>query len=320
MFNRSWIRVIAFVGILIVGVGLIPDSGKTQTNLVPSANQQPAAAQNQTQSQPGRETTALPLWFEKAEEIWRAYISKSETAASDDQRRQNSDLDAQWAMAYAAIAMALFTFMQLFVTGATLLYLKWTFAENKKAANASIRAADSAQRSAAAAEIEAKDTRQNFENTERPYIYIFGPKLFLTNGREVGGLNPWAEYCVGNFGRTPATCESILCEMIVLEADKPSPPASAPPDNPVVVNPVFEPGRRYDATRIRAPDSLQFFIGTAAVTPMVLPTERIYLQIWIRYRGPFSRGYETRASWIWDNSVSQFVRFQADNPEFNGMT
>ncbi len=313
-------RVFAFVGCVIASAFVWQSESYSQAQPKKSTAQEQQGQAAQSATPITLNLTVNPT-IEKApcdEECQRAEQRKN-TREEDGLKTQMSATDAAWEAIKLNWFQAAVGAITLFVVGAT-------FHQTKRTADAAVAAAKAADKSANAAEQQAESTRLNFEKTERPYIYVFGPKWFFVNPIEPGGLEPWAEYCIANFGKTPGRCEKVLLKMNICQTDEPDPPSPAPLDNNAVVNPVFEPTRRDDASRIRFPSEAPQFhdIGVindrVLVSPILNPGDRVFLQIWLMYRGHFEQTYETRVTWIWDGSLRQFVYFRRDDPKYNRLT
>jgi hypothetical protein len=91
------------------------------------------------------ELSVLRSLLSEAVEMAREQIGKYERGKPEDDRREDGDLYAQQVMAWAAVAMAVFTLSQFVVGVITLIYLKNTFRENRRTADAAVRAAVAAE-------------------------------------------------------------------------------------------------------------------------------------------------------------------------------
>ena len=104
--------------------------------------------------------------------------------------RQERDLDAQWLMAYAGIAVAFFTLGQAFLTGIGIHYLRRTL----RATDAAVAEAKSATK---AAEDAVAVTKDSAERQLRAYVGVNEALSTWRNG-------PSAQIEIKNGGQTPA--------------------------------------------------------------------------------------------------------------------
>jgi hypothetical protein len=144
MLSRNRLRNAAAIGCLIAALW-IPD-GRGQ-NVNQGAPQQQQTKAVDSYADIVAELAVLRTALSDAIEMATKWKAQADRDKPDDDKRQDSDLDAQWWMAIAAVAMAAFTFLQLIVGAVTLRYLYLTFKETRRTARHAIVASRSAHRS-----------------------------------------------------------------------------------------------------------------------------------------------------------------------------
>ena len=139
---------------------------------------------------------------------------------------------------------------------------------------------------------------------ERPYIYIFGAK-----GVELESGNPnwFLKYSVANYGRTPATIETISTKISV--GALPENPAAIAGWHCLLATPILTPNGVESDIREWFPDGIDAKEYTDEYTqrgeawmPDLKDGESFYFWIKIKYRGPFTWDHETSACWRWERS------------------
>lgn len=152
-----------------------------------------------------------------------------------------------------------------------------------------------------------------FSDLERPYVYIFGAKGLE---RESERMDPYdfLKYSVANYGKTPASLESV-CLKISL-GNTPEVPVPVGEWHSLRALPILTPNERRDDTEV-VPESIPTSQYADENTPpddsFTVPDleagTEFFLWVQIKYNGPFSTGHETSACWKWDRDSSRLILY-----------
>jgi hypothetical protein len=176
-----------------------------------------------------------------------------------------------------------------------------------------------ARKNAEATKTQADVAKDTLTKIQRPYIYVFGVDRLLTSP-QVPGLTPYVEYSVANYGQTPAVIEIV--NVGFFSGHTPEIPLHVDFDHQLVISPIMPPHDRRD---LREP-ILEQFIGenlgvivdlekqTTYPLPRLTPNESLFFRVMVSYNGPFVYGYETSATWIWNQASDRFV--QLNDPQY----
>lgn len=177
---------------LIAAILLLPRELVAEEKSQPSEPQ--AQTQPQTHQQPAivSDVTILRSLFNEAVKIFTAEKAANEDTERRKERREQDDLYAQNVMAAASIMIAVFTFIQIIVGGITLYFLWRTFTENRRTANAAIKAAEAAEKSV-------EVTSDTAERQLRAYVTMKNCIVEFENNRIIK-----IKIVVKNTGQTPA--------------------------------------------------------------------------------------------------------------------
>ncbi|MET4173838.1 hypothetical protein ABIB99_004938 [Bradyrhizobium sp. LA6.1] len=160
-----------------------------------------------------------------------------------------------------------------------------------------LRADKTARISAEAAQAQT----HNFSKLERPYLYVFNPKG-LQLKEDVEDPYHYVEYDVANYGKTPATIESVFAGISV--GRLPGDLGSAWRWHSLLSLPIMVPNEKRTKLSLDVPESIT--IGEYAdedTPPMPEPElsgdDQFFVRIVVKYRGPFTSSHETSACWRW---------------------
>jgi hypothetical protein len=169
-------------------------------------------------------------------------------------------------------------------------------------------AADAAKRSADVAE-------RMLVDAERPYLFVFGVARFKYAKDSEWGESAFVEYTVANYGRTPAIIEDARADFLIPGVGTIDNVGPVLEDHPLFIVPIIAPGtirgpiehHRWSVTNVDNPEShvelkftrMQIEDGTEEVTPILKDKESLYFRVVLRYRGPFTKGHETSACWLY---------------------
>jgi len=304
-------------------VALISDSVESKRR----PRQQPIGAQNQQSTQPAapdqRGTDQVPLTVK----IQPAPDAKEKANKEDHERQEKAKIDEKLAFETQRIAdytdrLALFTiflFCAAVAQAGLFVWQLWLILKSLKdakiASDAATVAARAAKRSAIASVIQAKISRDTLVKIQRPYIFVFDVSRLQTSN-DVPFLTPYIEYSVANYGQTPAIIENVGVQF--MEGGQPLAPIKVDDDHDLFVSPVLPPGDRRRQLRERLPEP---FIGedlgiivdltknTTHPIPRISPHADLFFRVIAYYRGPFSDGHKTSATWIFDKSLGHFVQY-----------
>jgi hypothetical protein len=224
--------------------------------------------------------------------------------------------------AIVAVAMAL---IALFVLGlwrstSRLLHISRRQLESVQGAAAEqsaliSRSVAAATEAAAASRRHAATAQRALEELERPYLFVFGVKYLKIDAERSGELEPFVEYTVANYGKTPAIVENIGAGFEAAAGAQAQAPFQVDDVNPLVVAPILAPQEKrgpvkhYYPTDGAVPDFK--FIGSGPFSSFAVletkPNEDLLFRIVIEYRGPFGSEHKTSACWAYDKLTDTFV-------------
>lgn len=186
----------------------------------------------------------------------------------------------------------------------------------RKGMDDATRAARAAEDAAKAGMDQAKVAERALTELERPWVFVFGPKYATTDGEEF-----FVEYTVANYGKMPAIIEGASLGFVFDAADGgPQLPLNLDEDHSLVSSPILSAGeerplREYFPANPRGEVSFRMIHeGTDEQSLIRTPSveiglgHRLFFRVIIPYRGPISRGHETRANWLYREEPMDFVR------------
>lgn len=142
----------------------------------------------------------------------------------------------------------------------------------------------------------------NFSKLERPYLYVFNPEGIELKA-DVEDPFYYVEYDVANYGKTPATIESVFAAISV--GKTPGEFVDARRWHPLLHSPILVPNEKRTKFSVDVPETI--VIGEYAdqdTPPMPAPDlsgdDEFYVRILIKYHGPFTSDHETSACWRWE--------------------
>ena len=176
------------------------------------------------------------------------------------------------------------------------------------------RSVAAATEAAAASRRHAATAQRALEELERPYLFVFGVKYLKIDAERSGELEPFVEYTVANYGKTPAIVENIGASFEAA-GDEPQAPFQVDDVNPLLVAPILAPQEKrgpikhYYPTDGAAPDFK--FIGSGPFSSFAVietkPNEDLLFRVVIEYRGPFGKEHKTSACWVYEKLTDTFV-------------
>ncbi len=283
---------VAARGCLILGLALVPSNVPGQ----PRPQTEQAERQKAESEQPSifLDASSLKPMFDE----WVRIRGEEKTAgeASEQRRewREESDLIAQQGMARWAMILVILTSTQLIVAFFTLIYLWKTFKATRVTAQAAVDSAGAAQQSTVVAQ-------HHFERTQRPYIAIFDVMILSFHPGII-------VYDVGNFGTTPASIKEAYVGTWTA-TDLPPPTLSkVGPRHRLTISDVIRPGNQLNKIQEVFPKNVRFTQGGLDIPP----NEKIYMQIIIKYEGPFSGPHQTGGLWVYSVKDNAFSRVGGD--------
>jgi hypothetical protein len=198
--------------------------------------------------------------------------------------------------------------------------------------SAAVQTAEAAKESAAAAAKQAKAAEDALTLLERPYVFIFGVR-----GIKYDKLlsDFFVEYTVANYGKMPAIIDGPHIGFDISERAEPPMPPLLHDAHSLMASPILQAGevrrniRAYFPAGMVGPDITvkieeiraadidpnEIFSGPEKDEPpaTVFPTVNapdgfdVFFRAVIRYRGPFTKGHETGAVWLYNPGNFEFV-------------
>ncbi|HUZ62165.1 MAG TPA: hypothetical protein VMU82_00470 [Acetobacteraceae bacterium] len=146
---------------------------------------------------------------------------------------------------------------------------------------------------------------------ERPYLYILCDGTFAYEGESL-----YVGYDVVNHGKSAAIVEDVVDNLAPSHTGEPEAGLHFEYTHPLSLRRVLGPGEHRHAIRVKPPGNLgirklpsgEFTIET---------TDDVFLSIQILYRGPFTKGHETRATWRLEGLSNRFVEAFPEDEEYN---
>jgi len=161
-----------------------------------------------------------------------------------------------------------------------------------------LRADKTARISAEAAQAQT----HNFSKLERPYLYVFNATGLLLK-EDVEDPYHYIEYDVANYGKTPATIESVVAGISVGKI--PGELGSAWRWHSLLRLPIMLPNEKRTKLSLDVPETIVINEYADEDTPPIPAPElsgdeEFYVRILIKYRGPFTSDHETSVCWRWE--------------------
>lgn len=282
--------------------------GQSKPDRKPPSAQPPALDQ--------RGTDQMPL----SVKIVPGNSSKEDGAKQEAERAEKSKVDEKVAFETQRVAdytwyLAGFSLLLVLVAiGQAALFI-WQLRYMRRGMEDATTAARATRRSAIAAVAQAKVARDTLVKGQRPYVFVYGIERLMTRN-DLRGLTPFVEYVVANFGQTPAILENIGAGFH--EGELPVAPLRIDDDHPLYAAPILPPNEKRGELKELLPEA---FIGedlgiivdlnkkTSHPVPKFAADQDFFFRIIVYYRGPFSDGHKTSATWRYERSLEQFVQF-----------
>ncbi|WP_445222138.1 hypothetical protein ACKWRH_20920 [Bradyrhizobium sp. Pa8] len=201
----------------------------------------------------------------------------------------------------------------------------WQLRYMRKGMRDSTIAAEAARTSAGATVAQAEIARNSAIQLQRPYIFIFGVTEFKPTQTAFS-----VYYTVANYGAIPAIVEDAFVGFVFSDRGEPGLPNRIWDDHDLSTSPILEAGaeRRsltesvpdgMDSTSpINIPDGAGGWYPTRFEPDWNVPTENdVFFRVVIRYRGPFSSGHETSATWLCERESKQLIQRGGEDYNYN---
>lgn len=167
-----------------------------------------------------------------------------------------------------------------------------------------------AARTARAAVSQAEIAEKTFKNLERPYLFVSGVERLEIDPASVGGLEPFVRYNVANYGKIPAIIEEVYVGNCSSHTGGPHIAPLVDLKNPLMSHRIVAPGEVRSDIRELACTGVNFtYPSSSEVTPELADGESYFVDVLIRYRGPFTEGHVTRACWRLSELDNRFDEF-----------
>jgi hypothetical protein len=145
-------------------------------------------------------------------------------------------------------------------------------------------------------------------------VFVYDVGRLITT-RDQPGITPLVQYSISNFGQTPAIVENIGAGFH--EGSTPFAPKKVDDDHSLVVGPIMPPGDVRGALRELLPEpyipenlgEVVNVDGRTYPIPKYGSDQDLLFRVIVYYRGPFSDGYKTSATWRFSRSLGYFVEF-----------
>lgn len=167
-------------------------------------------------------------------------------------------------------------------------------------------AARAATRGAIAAVAQAKVARDSAIKLQRPYIFIFDVEEFRSDWSRF-----YVDYTIANYGAIPAIIEEAFIGFVTSPNGEIEFPLRVGDDSALVTNPILKAGESRTKLSEPVPDEMDTGGVIVVVSPRGEPIKERIAPVWdapdghdvffrivVRYRGPFSAGHETSATWL----------------------
>jgi hypothetical protein len=258
--------------------------------------------------------------------FWSSQYSGPSTQAPSASHRADEETQDQqhkglwdWlthdAAGFFTVCLAVVGGGQLVLFYVQLKLIRESLVDAQKAADASAKGANAAEGAAQAAGRQAKIAEESFSKLERPYVFIFDVHRFGRNQRS-GEFS--VGYKVANYGKIPAIIEQPHIGFVVDNRGWPPVPVLMNEDHGLMTNPILQPGEvrsfnellpegMSDGGAIIELDAAGNPTGNSS--PSIVQTEgfQTFFRGVVKYRGPFTHGHETSATWWYFAEIHQFV-------------
>jgi hypothetical protein len=305
------VRILLLILTLLCAAGAVYGQSKAKTDRgQTSAQSAPPPVADQ------RGTDQMPLSIK----IVPGSISKEESAKQESERAEKADIDKKVALETQRVAdytwwLGFFSFALCMIAMAQAALFIWQLGYMRQSMKDATTAAQATRRSAIATVAQAKIARDTLVKSQRPYIFVYGIERLMTRN-DVRGLTPFVEYIVANFGQTPAILENVGAGFH--QGELPTAPLRIDDDHPLFVAPILPPGEKRMELKELLPEA---FVGedlgvivdlnknTTHPLPKFDEDKDFFFRIIVYYKGPFSDGHKTSATWRYNRSLNQFVQF-----------
>jgi hypothetical protein len=184
--------------------------------------------------------------------------------------------------------------------------------------------ARAAQRSAVATAAQAEVARDSAIKLQRPYVFVFGVSEFLATDKF------YVNYTVANYGAIPAILEDVFVGFVFSDRGALEVPPRIWDDHDLAISPIFEAGAKRNTLTEFIPTGMDTG-GSIIVTDSAGGFERariapewnvpsnsdVFFRVVIRYRGPFSGGHETSATWLCERGSPQLIQRGGEDYNYN---
>ena len=186
-------------------------------------------------------------------------------------------------------------------------------------------AARAAQSSAAATVEQAEIARDSATKLQRPYIFVFGVTDFKPAQTEFS-----VDYTVANYGAIPAILEEVFVGFVFSDRADPDMPPRIWDDHDLSTNPILAASEKRgplsepvptgmdSGAPINISDEAGGFLPDRFVPDWTVPSGHdVFFRVIIRYRGPFSSGHETSATWLCERGSKQLIQRGGEEYNYN---
>lgn len=254
-----------------------------------------------------------------------AYQISAPAAQAESKEKQAESNPAGWSDWLLKDAAGFFTFGLVAVgVGQALLFFIQLSLMRKGMTDSTI-GIRAARRSAVATVAQARVARDSAIKLQRPYIFVFGVTEFKPAQTAFS-----IDYTVANYGTIPAILEEVFVGFVTSDTTAPELPSRIGDDHDLCTSPILEAGGvRRSLTSIvptgmdsKAPVNISDDAGgwyPARSEPdwVVPPGHEVFFRVVVRYRGPFSSGHETSATWLCERGRKRLIQRGGEDYNYN---
>lgn len=186
-------------------------------------------------------------------------------------------------------------------------------------------ASQAANTSAIATVAQAEIARDSAVKLQRPYIFIFGVTDFRPAQTAFS-----VDYTVANYGAIPAILEEVFVGFVSSNCFNPEGLLHIGDDHDLSTNPILAasekrgplsedvPARMDSGAPINISDGGGGWCPNRFVPDWNVPPDHdVFFRVVIRYRGPFSSGHETSATWLCERGSKQLIQRGGEEYNYN---
>jgi hypothetical protein len=246
-----------------------------------------------------------------------AYGQAERKAENKTNKAEQGESGPDWLFRDAA---GFFTLCLVVIGGLQLALFYWQLKLIRESLVDAKHAADAATEAAKAATDQANIAKRTFTDRERPYIFVFGVQYIELADPQLPGYPFQVRYSVANFGNMPAVVQKAFVEVVCGHQPSPADPRTAFAGNRLMSAPVLPAQERRNGLTELIPRQLITGETRAIITDDSVPGGQFVFPVWdipdgsdiffgiiLQYDGPFSKGHETRATWICNMGRQEFV-------------